>query len=648
MKHVRWMVALLVGAVFLAACSGPQAGVEGAETSLVAALTASVEWDGQGSDSLRCDKLGESDERTADGWIHWIITSASGVTEAELVLGGSGSGTYTPTKYGPVVEFFTPYFDVATLTATLNYAGALGDNSQFVISDYCPGVVEEDDEELTVSKDAHTTFKRTHDWDVSKLVDPTSLLLFEDGTGDATVTWDIDVEYLGYNDSDWNVSGTITIENTGALDAVITAVEDVLAGDLIDLDCGEVVFPYTLVVGGTLTCTYDEDGFVEGKNVVTVTTERDEYGDEVDIFWGDPTTEIDATVDVQDVSDLFGTVDLGTVTAPNGDTYEYSEDFVWQDFGTEQCDEEFRYVNTVSLLDVAGAVLASADATLDVTISCDPPETDVLRVRKTADTSFAREHHWDLTKTVDVTYVKLVEDGSGDRTVTWTIDVEYLGALDAALVIFGEIEIENVSLRTTRSITSVMDDVGVAGVAPFAVACELEGEPVSLPFDLEPGEMLVCGYEVDVTAYALPGDDGTNTATVMASGEDDPLTATAGWSFGHASSEKNATVYLWDYSDLNGEWLFLEAFHAPTGGTVTYDHHFAWEDFQKSSGSEVTGQTVTPQCGDGTYKIGNWAKLFADPRPRNFLADYLVFDYAWVTVEVVGGTCGTAPTGELQ
>ncbi|MFU8870167.1 hypothetical protein, partial [Natronococcus sp.] len=627
------------------ACSGPEAGLQGADSSSVAVLADSVEWDGQGSDSLQCGKIGESEERTADGWIHWIVTSTSGVTEAELVLGGSGSGTYAPTKYGPVVEFFTPYFDVATLTATLNYEGTLSDVSQFVISDYCPGV-DDEFEELTVSKDAHTSFKRVHNWDVDKSVDPASFVLYEDGTGDGTATWTIDVDYLGYEDSEWNVSGSIMIENTGTLDAVITAVDDVLAGDPIAIDCGEVVFPYTLVAGGTLTCTYDEDGFVEGKNVVTVTTERDEYGAEADIGWGDPTTETNATVDVQDVSDLFGSVDLGSVTAPDGDEFSYTKDFAWADFGAEECDEEFRYVNTVSLLDVAGAVVASADATLVVTISCDPPETDVLRVRKTADTSFEREHRWDLTKDVDVPYVKLVGDGTGDTTVTWTIDVEYLGATDTAFMIFGEIEIENVSLRTPRTINSVMDDVGVPGVNPFAVACELDEEPVSLPFDLEPGETLVCAYEVDVTGD-VEAYDGTNTATVMASGEEHPLTATAGWAFDEPSSEKNAIVYLWDYSDLNGHWLFLRQFDAPDGGTFTYSNHFAWTDYQKSSGTEPTGQTVTPQCGDGTYRIGNWAKLFANREARDKL-DYLAVDSAWVTVELVESTCSTMPSDEVQ
>jgi hypothetical protein len=52
--------------------------------------------------------------------------------------------------------------------------------------------------------------------------------------------------------------------------------------------------------------------------VVTVTTERDTYTAEAAIIWGAPDLEINKTVNIKDISDLFGEVDLGTVTAPNG------------------------------------------------------------------------------------------------------------------------------------------------------------------------------------------------------------------------------------------------------------------------------------------------------------------------------------------
>ena len=63
-----------------------------------------IEWTGQGSNALKCELIGTSEERTEDGWIHWVLTGTKGVNDAELVLGGSGSGTdpYEPTKYGSV------------------------------------------------------------------------------------------------------------------------------------------------------------------------------------------------------------------------------------------------------------------------------------------------------------------------------------------------------------------------------------------------------------------------------------------------------------------------------------------------------------------------------------------------------------------
>jgi hypothetical protein len=333
-------------------------------------LSNSLVWDGQGSDSEQCDKLGESPERTEDGWIHWIVTQADNVTEAELVLGGSGSGTYDPTKYGSVIEFFTPYFDVDTLEATLYYEGTLGANSQFVISDYCPGVAEE----LTVSKTVVTSYDREHFWDIAKKVetengfehnDLPKLWLYTDGSGDEMATWTIDVTYEGYEDSGHNVSGTITIENTGGLDAVITSVDDLLAGEAIDVDCG-VTFPYTLLVGDTLICDYDVDvdGQIEGFNEVTVTTERDTYAAVPEaIVWGDPTNETNATVNVKDISDLFGEVDLGEVSEPNDAQFIYYNDFAYVDF--DECGD-FAYNNTATIVETE----QEASATLLVNVQC--------------------------------------------------------------------------------------------------------------------------------------------------------------------------------------------------------------------------------------------------------------------------------------
>ena len=341
----------------------------------------------QGIDSYRCDKQGESPERTADGWMHWIVNQASGITQAELVLGGSGEGTYQPTKYGSVVEFFTPYYDLIAgdfefdaegkpiievediiLTATLHYNGTWDGN--FVLSDYCPGVGKS----LEVSKTVVTSFTREHFWDIDKSVgtengytvydDIAKIWLYIDGSGDETATWTVDVTYEGYEDSDFNVSGVITIENVGTSGKVIESVEDVLGGTIIDVDCG-VTFPYTLEVGEELVCTYDEDGYVEGDNVVTVVVggEDDPYTDTVAIVWGDPTKEINKTVNIEDISDLFGEVDLGTVAAPDDAKFTYTKNFAWADYGEGET-RGFTYGNTATIVETE----QSAEATLKVNV----------------------------------------------------------------------------------------------------------------------------------------------------------------------------------------------------------------------------------------------------------------------------------------
>ena len=367
-----WMhgLAALALAAFMAACNTvqDQAGVDALIESATLPDGAAYEesWDGvRGMDSERCDYVGQ-EGRPASGWIHWVFATKGASTDALLVLGGSGSGEYEPGEplTANVWHFYTPFFALEALSATIYLNGDPGRGGGLVISDYCPGVGEE---ELTVSKTADTSFTREHEWAVEKGVHPKKLYLYQDGSADQAVTWTVGVTYLGYEDSGFNVTGDIVIENTGGLDAVITSVDDVLAGEDIDVDCG-VDFPYPLGVGETLTCSYDEDGYVEGTNVATVTTERDTYSGDAAITWGTPTSESAKTVDVVDISDLFGTVSLGSVTASDGDTFTYTKDFVWADYGRDLCGE-YTYDNTAKVK-LGGEVIYEDDASLKVYVEC--------------------------------------------------------------------------------------------------------------------------------------------------------------------------------------------------------------------------------------------------------------------------------------
>jgi hypothetical protein len=260
----------------------------------------------------------------------------------------------------------------------------------FVLSHAPCGGGPTPEEIVEVHKTVVTSYTRTHNWSIDKAVDTESgyehegypkIWLFVDGSGDETATWTVDVTYEGYEDSDFNVSGTITIENTGNVAANITSVHDLLAGTPIDVDWGSIEFPYVLDVGEILVGTYsvDVESKITGYNTVTVTTETRVYpADPVEIVWGDPTTEVNETVTVVDTSDLFGEVTLGTVTAPNNGQFTYTKNFAWEDYGTEGCGE-YTYDNTAEVIGDDEVVLDSDDATLKVNVQCYIYETAYAR-----------------------------------------------------------------------------------------------------------------------------------------------------------------------------------------------------------------------------------------------------------------------------
>lgn len=264
------------------------------------------------------------------------------------------------------------YEFVEVNTAYLNDNIELEASATVTITCYLP-------EELTVTKTAVTSFAREHMWDIAKKVETEfeheldgypKIWLYTDGSGDETATWTVDVTYEGYLDSDFNVSGVITIENTGYVNAVITGIVDLLGGEEIEIDCGEdFELPYLLAAGETLTCMYSEDGYVEGFNEVTVTTPVDIYYAEAEIIWGDPDPELHATVNVYDDSDLFGLVHLGTVHAPNDAQFTYTKDFAWEDYGADLCGPH-TYNNLAKVIGDDNTVLGNAAAILKVNVQC--------------------------------------------------------------------------------------------------------------------------------------------------------------------------------------------------------------------------------------------------------------------------------------
>ncbi|MFU8861326.1 MAG: hypothetical protein ACNA8K_12990 [Cyclonatronaceae bacterium] len=316
-----------------------------------------------------------------EGWWGWHFLMPSNNNFTALTVTFKHAGTFTADPFPGDVFVAHPdnsHAYIWTPTDDILLSGSAesdGVNTFFNLSHVCPG---DAGRSLDVSKTVVTTYTRTHEWDIEKKAETEygykldgypKVWLYIDRTGDEKATWTVDVTYEGYEDSGHNVSGVITIENIGTSTKSITSIVDELAGTPIDVDCGAgFELPYSLPVGETLTCTYSEDGKIEGNNVVTVTAEGEEddpYVATKSIVWGDPTTEVNKTVNVKDISDLFGEVSLGSVTAPNDDTFTYDKDFAWADYGEDDCGS-FMYDNTASIVETG----QSDDASLKVNVQC--------------------------------------------------------------------------------------------------------------------------------------------------------------------------------------------------------------------------------------------------------------------------------------
>lgn len=289
-----------------------------------------------------------------EGWWGWHFIMPQNNNFTSLTVTFENAGTFSVDEFPGTVFVAHPdsshaYIWTPTPDKLLSgFATSDGDNAFFNLSHVCPGTA--DYEELTVSKTAETSYSREHFWSIEKSVETENgythdgtpkIWLYIDGTGNESATWTVDASYEGFQDFNFQVSGEITVENTGTLNATITGVSDVMAGMPWTID-SEVTFPYVLEVGDSLTLTYssDVDNQVDGLNVATVQTERnlDGYVGTAELIWSEqPTNQINETVTIRDMSDLFGDVLLGTVTAPDSFQFTYDKDFAWTDYGKDHC-----------------------------------------------------------------------------------------------------------------------------------------------------------------------------------------------------------------------------------------------------------------------------------------------------------------------
>jgi hypothetical protein len=332
------------------------------------------------------------------------------------------------------------------------------------------------DFEVRVSKTATTTFTRTFAWTIDKTVTPTPINMFNGD--DATVEYTVAVTKDNGTDSNWAVSGTITIFNPAPIAATITGVSDVISGGInAAVNCGGA-FPQVLAAGATRNCSYSSalpDG-TNRTNTATVTTSGSVGGGTgtAPVTFGAPTTVVNDSINVEDSNGsewFFNASDSVNYTA----TFHCGEDA-----GT--------HGNTATIVETGQSDSAS------VTVNCYE-----LGVTKTAATAYTRHFDWTIEKSADQSDL-LLADGQLFASVNYEVEVSAVST-NINHAVSGTIAVNNPA-PIAATINTVADII-----SPNVEAIVVCG--VTFPHTLAAGGTLNCTYSAN-----LPnGDNRTNTAT---------------------------------------------------------------------------------------------------------------------------------------
>jgi hypothetical protein len=230
-----------------------------------------------------------------------------------------------------------------------------------------------DVDSLEVSKTATTSFTRTWNWNITKSAS-TSTLLLADGEI-FPVNYSITVNTTS-TDSDWNVSGQITITNpSGNPDAIISSVDDVLSiSGPVSVNCG-VSFPHNLLGGQTLTCIYSQNlsGPINQTNTVTATTSGLVPGGSASapvVFSSMPTNEIDECATINDTN-LNGPNGWTVCSGDVPTTTTYTVNFGKNDSADVKLECGLNtYTNTSTLTTNDTNTSTTSSWTIDATVAC--------------------------------------------------------------------------------------------------------------------------------------------------------------------------------------------------------------------------------------------------------------------------------------
>jgi hypothetical protein len=533
--------------------------------------------------------------------IHVSDTYAAGFTPNPQSITWTKKGATTVLSYSRSVDVATAgtcqaVDNTATITETLQ--------SDSATATVCRGA------DLEVTKNATESLTRTYLWDISKTADQTNLVAAPDGT--VTAHYSVRVQAKGFDDSNWVMTGEITVHNPNSWEPVtLTGIVDAYQGRpcVIDDSAGNLTLARDETRTYHYTCTFGSKPPYDGVNTATAT-------------WSSPTahtptgtasgtaTVTDAlwhknahnqTIDVYDDWTVPGEQHLiasGVDWSSTFDhTYQYSVDLSGVTAGTCK-----RFDNNAWILGDDADPLAQSSAFVR---ACNGQQ---LTVAKTASGHFDRTYHWGLTKSVSAD-PKSDPAGWG-ATDTWSgpsyshlfgyrVVLSQLPWTDSNYTITGAITLTNPnSDATIPAIHSVITDTPALGTSASCVVTDDgadgsgDGQQLSnyTTPDIASGDSLVIGYECTLTGVtgAEEADGGTNSVSAT-NASDSP--ATAHVAFNRAGEFDKTVNVVDDKVDLaTPETLNAESVTYDEGNPAATYH---WDYQLTHTASEVACQDFT-------------------------------------------------------
>ncbi|HEX6875825.1 MAG TPA: LPXTG cell wall anchor domain-containing protein [Nocardioidaceae bacterium] len=500
---------------------------------------------------------------------------------------------------------------------------------------------------LGVTKDVTAGYDTRYFWDISKQVDRTHAEVGPDGT--AAFTYTVVAKPNGSQDSNWAMSGTITVTNPNVYTPATVKLADVYdGGGVCTPESTSVEVPAASRTGSTITpgradvaysCTFAEQPAYTGTNTATATWQGQDYTGTAEVRFGQ-VGRTDYRVDV-----------LDDLTKPNG-TAKLLGTAAWDDPV-----EKRTFTNTLDL-DAPAGRCADHTNTAWASLEGDDPSASQtvtvcseagLVISKDVRASFDRTYHWKIDKAVEQSGVE-ISDG-GDATFHYTVKATPDGFTDSAYAMGGTITVTNPNTYSGGTITATVTDVPSVGEG---AGCAVEGGENVV---LEPGQTKKLDY---TCSFSSPPDHtGTNTATATWTGPAAqqrsvstgavPVTFTA---TGHA----NRTVTVTD--SMTNPSVLGEATWNREGAPTLFEYSLTQEgtentcvDYDNTATITETGQSDTETvtvCDQGGLVVTKVADASYD---RTYewditkVADQDRVDTAKGESQTVDYTVGVTPTG---